>query len=110
MKQPTTTRSAPRERGFALAAVLLMLLLLTGITASIHSSVVSDTVSSGAHHRATSGFYAAEAGINHGMGDSRNIFLNYGTPTGADYNPHTFTIGPRQVTYQLADVPGNPRQ
>jgi hypothetical protein len=99
-----------RQRGFALAAVLLMLLLLMGISASIHSSVVSDTVSSGAHHRATSGFYAAEAGINHGMGDYRNIFLSYGTPAGADYDPHTFTMGPRNVTYQLADVPGNPRQ
>ena len=40
-----------RQRGFALAVVLLMLLLLMGISASIHSSVVSDTVSSGAHHR-----------------------------------------------------------
>lgn len=108
----TTPRSRPvaRERGFALVAVLLMLVLLMGVTASIHSSVLSDTVSTGAHHRATSGFYAAEAGINRGMGDYRNIFLNYGIPTGADYAAHSFAIGPRQVTYQLADVPGNPRQ
>ncbi len=97
-------------RGFALVYVLLVMLLLTGITAAIHSSVFSDTVSTGAHARATSGFYAAEAGIDRGMGDYKNIFLDYAIPTGSDYAAHTFTIGTRQVTYQLADVPGNPRE
>jgi hypothetical protein len=97
------------ERGFALAAVLLIVLLLTGITAAIHTSVLSDTMASGAQSRAAGGFYAAEAGINRGMGDYRNIFLSYGIPTAADHAVHTFTIGPREVTYQLADVPGNPR-
>jgi hypothetical protein len=103
------TRRSNR-RGFALVSVLLVLVLLMGITASLHSSIVSDTVSTGAHYRSTSGFYAAEAGINRGMGDYRNIFLNYAIPTGSDYASHTFTMGPRQVTYQLADVPGNPKQ
>jgi hypothetical protein len=101
---------ARRVRGFALPSVLFVLLMLMGITAAIHTSVMSDTVSSGAHYRATSGFYAAEAGINRGMGDYRNIFLNYGIPTGSDYAAHAFAVGPRTVTYQLADVPGNPRQ
>ncbi|HXJ34865.1 MAG TPA: PilX N-terminal domain-containing pilus assembly protein [Candidatus Eisenbacteria bacterium] len=101
---------AGREEGFALVAVLMIMLLIAGVTAAMHASVMSDTVSAGAHHRAASGFYSAEAGINRGMGDYRNIFLSYGTPTVADHALHTFMLGARQVDYQLTDVPGNPRQ
>ena len=98
------------ERGFALVAVLFVMLLLLGLGASFHTGVLAETMSRGAHARATAGFYAAEAGINHGMDTYRNIFLNYNVPTGADYNAHTITVNSRNVTYQLADVPGNPTQ
>ncbi len=108
----TNTKNLParREGGFALAAVLMIMLLIAGVTAAMHASVMGDTVGAGAHARAASGFYAAEAGINRGMGDYRNIFLSYGTPTVADHALHSFMLGSRQVDYQLEDVPGNPRQ
>lgn len=103
------TNQKKSQRGFALAAVFLVLLLASGITAAIHAGVLGDTFASGAHHRATAAFYAAEAGINRGMADYRNIFLNSGVPSGSDYDAHTFALGHRDVTYQLVDVPGNPR-
>jgi hypothetical protein len=105
-----TTTQRQGQRGFALAAVFLVLLLASGITAAIHAGVLGDTFASGAHHRATAAFYAAESGINRGMADYRNIFLNSGVPSGSDFDPHSFALGHRDVTYQLTEVPGNPRQ
>lgn len=107
-----STNVRSRERGFALAVVLTMILLLSSIAAALHVSVMGNTVSAAAHYKAASGFYAAESGINRGMGSYRNIFLNYGIPTGSpgtgDFAVNTFTLGNRTVTYQLAEVPGNP--
>jgi hypothetical protein len=96
------------ERGFALVAVLLVMVLLLGIGAAIHTGVVGETSMRGAHARATAGFYAAEAAINRGMGDYRNIFLAYRVPEGADFDQRSFPLGNRTVKYQLAAVPGNP--
>src|SRR4029077_19003824 len=96
------------ERGIALVTVLIVLLLLLGIGAALHTAVIGETSARGAHLRATTGFYAAEAGINRGMGTYRNIFLNYNIPSGADFNAHSFTIDGRTVNYQLADTVGNP--
>src|SRR6267378_2791128 len=83
------------EKGIALVAILFVLALLLGVGAALHTSVISETSARGAHLRATTGFYAAEAGINRGMGDYRNIFLNYNIPSGADFAPHSFTIDHR---------------
>jgi hypothetical protein len=96
-----------RDRGTALIAVLIVMTLLMGIGAALHTSVVSDTSLRGAHARATAGFYAAEAGINRGMGDYRNIFLAYGVPSGSDFDVHSFALGPRTVKYQLTSVASN---
>ena len=96
------------ERGIALVAVLLVMLLMLGIGAAFHTTVLTETVGRGSHLRATSGFYASEAGINRGMGTYRNIFLGYNIPTGADFNAHSFPFAGRTVTYQLSNVPGNP--
>jgi hypothetical protein len=98
------------ERGFAMVAVLLVLVLCMGIAGALHTGTLSETSLRGSHARATAGFYAAEAAINRGMGDYRNIFLAYGVPTGSDFDPHTFMLGNRTVRYQLASVPGNPSQ
>lgn len=108
-----TTRATGRgrgERGLALVAVMLVLVLLLGIAGAFHGGVISETALRGSHARSTAGFYAAEAGINRGMGDYRNIFNNYNVPTVAngDFNAHTFTLGPRTVTYQLTDPGHNP--
>lgn len=111
MTTRTTTVGRGRgERGLALVAVLLVLVLLMGIAGAFHGGVISETVLRGSHARATAGFYAAEAGINRGMGDYRNIFSNYNVPSGSDFDAHTLTLGPRTVTYQLTDAGNNPRQ
>jgi hypothetical protein len=97
-----------RERGIALVAVLLVLVLMLGIGAAFHTTVINDVVARGANLRAAQGFYASEAGINLGMGTYRNIFLNYAVPAGNDFNPYTFNFNHRTVTYQLSNVAGNP--
>jgi hypothetical protein len=99
---------AGNERGMALVAVMFVMLLLLGMGAAMHTGTIAETTLRGAHARATAGFYAAEAGINRGMGDYRNIFLSYNVPSGSDFDMHTISIGPRTVRYQLAQVPCPP--
>ncbi len=91
------------EDGFALIAVLVVMLLLMAISGAMHTSVISETYLRGGHARATAGFYAAEAGINRGMGDYRNIFLAYRQPRDADddFDEKTLALGGRTVRYQL---------
>ncbi len=94
--------------GFALVAVLMLMVLLLGMGAALHSAALSDISQQGALNRATVGFYAAEAGVNRGMADYRNIFLNYSRPMGSDFNVRQLVLGDRTVSYQLTEVPGNP--
>src|SRR5262249_25424721 len=103
-----TRMGRPRSRGFALVAVMFVMVLLLSVGAALHTSVLSDTAARGGHLRATSGFYAAESGINRGMGEYRDIFLGYNVPTGSDFNPPSFTIEGRNLPHQLANVAGNP--
>ena len=78
---------ATDERGFALVAVLVVMMLLLGDRRGPpHRRHRARRALRGAHARATAGFYAAEAGINRGMGDYRNIFLSYEHPDGADFD------------------------
>jgi len=92
------------EEGFALVAVMVVMVLLLGAAAALHSGTMADTSLRGAHQVATAGFYAAEAGVNRGMGTYRDIFMSYRVPSGSDFNVNTFTLGPRTVTYQLTPV------
>jgi hypothetical protein len=91
----------------ALIVMLWVLILLLGTGAAIHNAVIGDTKVRGVHARSTAAFYAAEAGLNRGMGDFRNVFLSYNVPT--DFSPQTFTVGTRQVNYQMTAIAGNPR-
>ncbi len=90
-----------RERGVALVLVLVVLTLLMAMGAALHSGIMADTTLRSGHQIATQGFYAAEAGVNLGINTYRQIFLNQQLPQASDYNPHTFMLGPRTVTYQL---------
>jgi hypothetical protein len=93
-----------RERGVAMVAMLMTMAMLLGVGAAIHTGILAETSLRGAHGHATAGFYAAEAGINRGMGDYRNIFLSYGVPEGSDFDEHSFTLGGRTVKYQLVSA------
>src|SRR6185295_5204481 len=75
------------ERGMTLMVLLWMLVLMLGAGAALHNAVLGDTKLRGIHARSTSAFYAAEAALNRGMGDFRNVFLNYNVPT--DFSLHT---------------------
>ena len=97
------------EKGIALVAVLIVMVLLMAIGGALHTGVISETILRGAHARATSGFYAAEAGINRGIGEYRNIFLSWSVPSGADFDEKTFALGDRTIKYQMTQV-GAPNQ
>jgi hypothetical protein len=100
------------ESGVALVAVMMILAMLMGLAVALNTSTNMDTALRGAYHRTTTGFYAAESGLNRGMGDYRNIFLNFNVPTGSDFAAHSISIGSRNVNYQISDVTayvsGNP--
>jgi len=91
-------------------AVLLVGVLLMGIGGALHESVKNETILRGTHARSVAGFYTAEAGINRAMGEYRNIFLSYSQPTGSDFNPQSFELRDRDVTYKLQAIcdPPNP--
>ena len=98
------------ERGMALIGVIVLSALLMSLALTLAVSVNSDTQMRGALGRSTTGFYAAESGLNTGMGEYRNIFLNYNVPNGPDFAPRSFTIADRTVDYQMTPRPGNPQE
>jgi len=102
-------RSITSERGVAIVSVILMLTFLMAIAATVAVSVNMDTRLRGAFAQSATGFYAAEAGLNKGMGDYKNLFLNFRVPTGSDFNTVTLTVGSRTVNYQLTSLAGNPQ-
>jgi len=104
---------ARNEAGVALIVVLLVLAMLLSLGAMLSTTINMDTALGGAYDRATAGFYAAESGLNRGIGEVRNILLRYNVPRGSDFAPHTTTVGRRTVTYQatdatMYDAQGNP--
>src|SRR5215470_10009293 len=90
------------DRGMALIGVIVLSALLMALAATLMLAVRSDTQLRGTFASGITGFYAAEAGLNKGMGEYRNIFLDYNVPHGADFDPRTVTVGNRNVTYQMA--------
>jgi len=104
-------RRHQREAGIALITTLLILSLLLALAVAMTTSIVSDIQLRAAYDRATAGFYAAESGLDHGMGGYRDLFLAFQVPTTSNFQPQTVTVGQRTVTYGLADrnpTPGIP--
>jgi len=97
------------NRGMALIGVLIALALLMSLAVSLAFSVNSDTELRGAFSSSVTGFYAAESGLNKGMGEYKNIFLAYNVPSGSDFDSHSFEMGTRDVTYKLTPRAGNPQ-
>ena len=63
------------ERGMALIGVLVLSALLMSLAVALAVAVRSDSQLRGAFNSSITGFYAAELGLNMGMGEYRNIFL-----------------------------------
>jgi hypothetical protein len=97
------------NRGMALIGVLTLSALLLSLAIALAVWVNSDTQLRGAFGSEVTGFYAAESGLNEGMGEFRNIFLDYDVPSGSDFDARSFSLANRQVTYQLTERPGNPQ-
>lgn len=98
------------DRGMALIGVVVLSSLLMALAVTFAMAVRSDTRLRGALGSSVTGFYAAESGLNRGMGEYRNIFLNYNVPSGSDFAPRSFTLGTRDVNYQMTPRPSNPQQ
>ncbi|MDX2167350.1 MAG: hypothetical protein SF182_09815 [Deltaproteobacteria bacterium] len=104
----------PRKRGrlgnqgMALIGVLVLSALLMSLALTLAMTVKSDTQLRGAFGSGVTGFYAAESGLNAGMGEYRNIFLEYNVPNGSDFNTRTLTVGNRTVNYKMTERAGNP--
>jgi hypothetical protein len=92
----------------ALIGVVIISALLMALAVTLGIAVRSDTQLRGAFASSVTGFYAAESGLNKGMGEYRNVFLDYNVPHGSDFDPRTLTIGDREVTYQMTQRLGNP--
>ena len=92
------------EAGIALVAVLLIMSLLLTFVAGLTTAIIMEFGLRGAYSRTTTGFYAAESGLNRGMGDYRDIFMSYGVPKTSDLYPNPMQVGNRTVTYQLTPV------
>jgi len=97
------------DRGMALIGVLVLSALLMALAVALAVAVRSDTQLRGAFASGVTGFYAAESGLNKGMGEYRNIFLEYNVPNGADFNERTLTVGTRTVNYKMTERAGNPQ-
>jgi hypothetical protein len=95
--------------GMALVGVVVLSALLLSLAIALSLMVGSDMQLRGAFASGVTGFYAAESGLNQGMGEYRNVFLDYNVPDGDDFAPRTYTLGEREVTYRLAERPGNPQ-
>src|SRR4029450_2348806 len=93
----------------ALIGVVILSALLMALAVALGIAVRSDVQLQGAYAATVTGFYAAESGLNKGMGEYRNIFLDYNVPHGSDFSPRTLTIGDRTVTYQMTERAGNPQ-
>ena len=73
------------NRGMALVGVLVLSALLMALGLTIAIAVRSDTQLRGALAAGVTGFYAAESGLNKGMGEYRNIETH-----APDYQPMAF--------------------
>jgi hypothetical protein len=94
-------KAGHEERGLALIGVIILSALLMALAVALSVSVNSDTQLRGAFSNAIGGFYAAEAGLNKGMGTYKNIFLQFEVPEGSDFNAQTLTLQGRHTVYQL---------
>lgn len=98
------------DRGMALIGVMILAMLLMALAGTFAVTVRSDTQMRGALGSSVTGFYAAESGLNRGMGEYRNIFLDYNVPSGADFDLRTFSLGDRDIFYQMTPRPSNPQE
>jgi hypothetical protein len=113
------------RKGFALVTVLIMLVVLMSLLTAYFTLTRIELVTTQASVRQTTGFYAAEAGLNLRAEEVRARFLGYGRPSGTspsgnnpcqgsnqgsgDFACKTYTISGRTVRTYMVEHPGNPQ-
>lgn len=95
-------RALRNDRGLALISIFVLAAFLLSLTITLSVSVHSETRLRGAFGQRVEGFYAAEAGLNRGIGDYKGILLDFALPTGADLEEKLLTIAGRNTTYRLS--------
>jgi hypothetical protein len=113
------------RKGFALVTVLIMLVVLMSLLTAYFTLTRIELGATQASVRQTTGFYAAEAGLNFRAEEVRARFLGYGRPSGTspsgnnpcqgsnqgsgDFACKTYTISGRTVRTYMVEPPGNPQ-
>jgi hypothetical protein len=113
------------RKGFALVTVLIMLVVLMSLLTAYFTLTRIELGATQASVRQTTGFYAAEAGLNLRAEEVRARFLGYGRPSGTspsgnnpcqgsnqgsgDFACKTYTISGRTVRTYMVEPPGNPQ-
>ncbi len=97
------------ERGtallFALTVTSILILLATSLAILTRSSTIVEV----GHADTTQSFYYAEAGVNRGLAEFKNIFQGFNVPTGSDFSARISRINGAAVRYQLSAVAGYPQ-
>ncbi|MET0151008.1 MAG: hypothetical protein ABW298_00145 [Candidatus Binatia bacterium] len=102
------------QAGVALIGVLMIIGLLIAAATAVAVRVRLETMGQAAFQTAPKNHFAAEAGINRGVAEFRNIFINGNVPTGnsgsgtGDYAVRSASLGPRAIRYQLREPGTNP--
>src|SRR4026207_1992062 len=97
------------ERGTALLFALTVTSLLFLPAHSLAILPRSSTIVEVGHADTTQSFYYAEAGVNRGLAEFKNIFQGYNFPSGPEFDPRNFTLNGTAVRYQLSAVAGYPQ-
>lgn len=113
-----------KERGFAIAIVMMLLGVIGALFAAYVAVSKTDLSSARFSRASTSGFYAAEGGLNLRAETIRNTFVGYNVPSGttpSDTNPceganlgsgdfgcQTYELDNRDVITYVSDDPANP--
>jgi hypothetical protein len=106
---PDTTIEQPREHGSALIAVLLLLMMLSGLAAALGMSGRTETLISRNQRSAVQATAAAEAGLNHAV-ELATIYIcewNANGLTGPEQATDYLLVGPDLATGTVADDADN---
>jgi hypothetical protein len=103
MAREARRREGAHERGGALLAAIIMITLLGALVAGYSMNVASAIRLRGGTAQQQIGYYAAEAGLNVGIGRFANIFKKHGVPKDADFE-QSMQVGARDVDVTLAEV------
>lgn len=111
-----------KDTGFALVAALSMLVVLAALLSAYFVLTRTELASVAASRDATTGYYAAEAGLNLRAEGIRRVFVGFNQPSGTstadacattlgggDYACRRYEFQGRAVTTYVVEPPGNPK-